>query len=789
MPVELPMPERADEPLSLQTYYNLIPVLQDDAAKPLAVVVQEDRFDEGALLVFGSSLDDGNAHFRVESADGGAIMLRGRNSGKLVFSANGQVGQLTNKALESSAAVLQLVPTSKHRYRIQLFRRPDQQWRAKDRNAPAPGVALAHDAAPGLEFYRVPAANYRWLDSGTMPSRAYQDAAELALRALLGGVMGQAGDLLKSELAIPGGAAVLGFVMDLIWPAKTLDQILQEFRKDLIDDMRNLQAGDALVNATNHLIDVRRRYAMEYRDTKRMDIDVTGNAAALREAARSFAGEFSSAIIGLLPGVTQSDGTIVKPIPAQYASLVRAGLGAYAQGAIDHLTAVQERALIAAFDPAYVVRSYPKTDDGRYLEAGRQDVVEATKNARDRQKTMCLVNIADDVLAHGDRIALRTSNGRYLSAWTGSMGPVTAIRTKRGEWETFRLDRVAGKGALRDGDAVGLVGSDGVYMDGNAAGELTVYVFRRQENSTFTILRAGGTGDLRNGEKVNIKAPNGKFISAVNGGGEAIAATSENRAAWETFTIERVSVGNTLRYGNRVALRRPSDGRFASVSAASDRVLMTDDAKITKSSVFSVEGGTAGAEVPDGGRFRLQTIDRTGSSVGIDANGRAVAVKGEAWFRAEIVRGAPKAGPQLRDEPPDWIEAYAKTYQANIAEMFSFLLFRRYDDIVWSRKEGRGIWSVEMIDKALGKALCRVLEAGPQDFKKTEAHLEEVRREYQLNLAFNELIRYRPVFAARRFSEAKDATVAMFNRLKRDLDASTEFWRDTVVPAKTEWKL
>jgi hypothetical protein len=29
----------------------------------------------------------------------------------------------------------------------------------------------------------------------------------------------------------------------------------------------------------------------------------------------------------------------------------------------------------------------------------------------------------------------------------------------------------------------------------------------------------------------------------------------------------------------------------------------------------------------------------------------------------------------------------------------------------------------------------------------------------------------------------------MFNRLKRDLDASTEFWRDTVVPPKTEWKL
>jgi hypothetical protein len=675
MTVELPMPERADEPLSLVTYYNLIPVLQDDPNKPLAVVVQEDRFEEAWPLVFGDSLDDGNAQFRLESLKDSGWNLRGRNSAKVAISGNGAVVQWTLLPELAPAATLDLIPSGNHRYRIGLHTNPAQQWRAKGRSSPAAGVPLSHDAAPGLEFYLVPATKYRWLDGGELPARAYQDANELMLRKVIGGVFGYAGDKLKEEFAIPGGGAVLEFVFGLIWPAKTLDQILQEFRKDLMEDMRRLQATDALINATNKLIDVRKKYVMEYRDTKRMDIDRSDHAAALKEAALRYADDFGAAIIGLLPGVTQSDGTIVSPIPAQYHSLVRAGLAAYAQGAIDHLAAVQERALLAAFDPAYVIRAYPKSEDGKFFEAANDDVVKKTNNARNREKTMCLVTIADDTLEHGDLVALRTNNGRYLSAWTGSMGPVTAIRKTRGEWEVFRIVRVAGEGKVRDGDAIGLMGCEGVFMDGDADGKLSVYVFQLQPNSTFTI---HGSGELRAGSGIQLKAPNGKFVVAKNGGGEEVTATSPNRSTWETFKVEKVSVGHTLRYGNRVVIRRPTDGRFASVT--SDGTLMTNDANVTKTSVFSVEGGTAGTAVTD--RFRLQTIDGTARSISIDANGKAVAAKPESWLRAEIVRG--EQATLQAGEPPDWIDAFAKMYQTNLATMFLFLINRRFDNIAWT---------------------------------------------------------------------------------------------------------
>jgi hypothetical protein len=105
------------------------------------------------------------------------------------------------------------------------------------------------------------------------------------------------------------------------------------------------------------------------------------------------------------------------------------------------------------------------------------------------------------------------------------------------------------------------------------------------------------------------------------------------------------------------------------------------------------------------------------------------------------------------------------------------------------RREGRGIWTVTMTDKTVGKTIFMRLESNRDQFRKTEADLEEAKKQYQGNLVYNETLRNRPIFSARRFQDAKESTLSMFNRIRRNLDVSTDFWRDAVLPPRSEWKL
>ena len=784
---EMPMPARADEPLRPMTYYNLLPVVQPDPAHPLGVVVKDDRFDDGMPLIFGRDLDDGSAQFRLEGGRGRGYHLRSRNSGKAVYAFSGKFVQWTRLFEESFEANLELVPAGKHRYRICLSMNPALQARVDEQALPSPGVALAYDDAPGILFYFVPATHFRWLDSGETAARPYQDGSDFALRALAD----FAGNKLVEFADVPGGSMIFGLVLSLIWPEKSLDEILQEFRKDLIEDMRRLQATEAMVMATNKLVDTRRTYAMQYRDTKRMNIDRKDQLGALKTSAETYAKDFGAAILGLLPGLIQADGTIPTPIAPEYRSLIRAGLGVYVQGAIDHLTALQERALLDVFDPKFVIRTYPRGAFGRYLEAGTDDRVRAASDKRDREKAISLVNIADGTIGNGDQIALQVSNGNYLSAFFGGKGPLTAIRKSLGEWETFRVERVAGDGKLHSGDKIALLGSEGDYLTVVEGVQLMVNSSTRGAAETFVIQKSGGAqSDIRAGDKVGLLSANGAYISAIDGGGQEVLAQGGALAAWEVLTIARVTVGTTLRYGNQVVLRRPSDGRFASVMPPKDgkRELSMEQGRVTRNSVFTVEGGAVGTAVPSNETFLLRTSD--GLYAGLVADGEMIADDTRRPLVAEIVRGEAKAMESV-GEPSDWIAAHAKSYNTNIQAMLMFLLQSRYDQITWQRKEVQRVgYSVEMKDGAVNRTLFATLERSKEEFKETEATIEEVRRQYQNHLALNEvMVRYRPLFTTNQFPQAGDATAAMCNRLRRNLEVSSEFWRKAVLPDRAEWKL
>lgn len=141
------------------------------------------------------------------------------------------------------------------------------------------------------------------------------------------------------------------------------------------------------------------------------------------------------------------------------------------------------------------------------------------------------------------RISLRTYTGNFLNAGDASTGyAMAATADGVGYWESFTVERADGAdvGVLRSGDRIHLRTFQGRYVmaqnDGGAGLTGEAQVPRQWE--TFTIEKLTGAADITQGDAVTLRADNGvNFVMATNGGGGTVTASSGNRAQWETFTV------------------------------------------------------------------------------------------------------------------------------------------------------------------------------------------------------------------------------------------------------------
>src|SRR5216684_1289164 len=151
-----------------------------------------------------------------------------------------------------------------------------------------------------------------------------------------------------------------------------------------------------------------------------------------------------------------------------------------------------------------------------------------------------------------DRIAIRTSNGHYLTAVNGGgMGeaanqlPIHTDARKIGGWETFRV-RFSGDGfctiQTSSGNYLTAVNGGGVGAPPNhpVATDRTAI----QEWETFTMERLGQG-------LYAFKTSKGTYMNAVGGGGKGEAAnklplhTDTTKAkAWEKFIVVPVKTGS-----------------------------------------------------------------------------------------------------------------------------------------------------------------------------------------------------------------------------------------------------
>jgi len=139
-------------------------------------------------------------------------------------------------------------------------------------------------------------------------------------------------------------------------------------------------------------------------------------------------------------------------------------------------------------------------------------------------------------------IAIKTINGKYLSAKDGGGDLVNATRDKIGDWETFQIvDLGRGKFALKsyNGEYI-RVSKDGnsVYADSDEIG--------KRETFQLVVLK---------NKKVALKTHDDKYICAEDGGGKEVVANRDKIGGWETFEFVKVEEARS----DRVKLHAKSD--------------------------------------------------------------------------------------------------------------------------------------------------------------------------------------------------------------------------------------
>ncbi|MCB9521401.1 MAG: hypothetical protein H6708_31600 [Kofleriaceae bacterium] len=153
------------------------------------------------------------------------------------------------------------------------------------------------------------------------------------------------------------------------------------------------------------------------------------------------------------------------------------------------------------------------------------------------------------------RIALRTDNGRYLSAIDGGGADVDAHGYGQGPWETlFVVDLDSGR--LMSGDTVHIKTFGGEFLRATG-GALDARMIDPDTSATsrFRIYVAGG-GEVVAGKQVTVRASDNHYVVAENGGGGAANANRATVGPWERFTVEQPRREHVVR------LRAESTGDF-----------------------------------------------------------------------------------------------------------------------------------------------------------------------------------------------------------------------------------
>lgn len=171
--------------------------------------------------------------------------------------------------------------------------------------------------------------------------------------------------------------------------------------------------------------------------------------------------------------------------------------------------------------------------------------------------------IDDFSIATESRIGvhLRALNDPYVVAEGGGGSDVNANRNAAGPWETFTLLDLNG-GSLSHGDPVRFRTVDGRhYLTAPGGGLLHARSTSGGAAETFTLERAAGPGLVREGDAVGLRSWEDLYVVAEGGGGGVVNANRAWFGPWETFRIQAAPGFRLGGHPSPLAGRLRTDGR------------------------------------------------------------------------------------------------------------------------------------------------------------------------------------------------------------------------------------
>ncbi len=147
---------------------------------------------------------------------------------------------------------------------------------------------------------------------------------------------------------------------------------------------------------------------------------------------------------------------------------------------------------------------------------------------------------ANTVFARHFSVNLQSSNGKFVVAEGGGGGAVNANRDVAGEWETFTLLDLD-EGELEFGNLVALKTSNGLFLSAiGGGGELVADRSVLAQWETFRIVGVPfhDTGQIQSDNQIALQTQNGRFVVAEGGGGSFVKADRNARGEWETLKIK-----------------------------------------------------------------------------------------------------------------------------------------------------------------------------------------------------------------------------------------------------------
>ncbi|PAB59108.1 DUF7910 domain-containing protein [Anaeromicrobium sediminis] len=211
-----------------------------------------------------------------------------------------------------------------------------------------------------------------------------------------------------------------------------------------------------------------------------------------------------------------------------------------------------------------------KAYNGKYLGTEKSGKVEADRRKVERWETFELISLGNN------KIAIRGYNGKYLCAEGGGGKDVVFNRDQIREWETFQLVYVShGKYALKTYKGKYVCAENGgggkVVANRDKVGKWETFEFVKSE---FEL------PDFEFEDEIALMAENGKYLTAEDGGGEEIIASSSRINSWQKFELIQSR-------DNKVALK-VHNGKYVDVEDKKSGEIEADSSRIDDSTKFQI---------------------------------------------------------------------------------------------------------------------------------------------------------------------------------------------------------